>query len=165
MIVRAPEDEVAVAKRTGWGVLGEAFHPGSLSTFNRLLSKGDPITAERIAAIKAKNSNWREHEVFRTYCEDFANGKIRRKRGRPPQPTIVVRNVVAMQEYPVYLKLLQRWKRQGRRPSMLTLHYPALDFNGLNNCHAAAEIVQKKFRLPFTAETLLVKMSVERNRF
>ena len=146
-----------------FGVITEAFHTGSLSNFDRRLAKGQTIDAERIAAIKERNPAWREHEAFRAYCDNFENGRIPRKRGRPRQPRFPLRYMVASVEYPVYLKLLQRWRRQGRRDSMLARHYSHLDLSLLDDCHTAAEIVRAKVRLPHSAGRLLVKMSEERH--
>jgi hypothetical protein len=46
---------------------------------------------------------------------------------------------------------------------MLVRHYSHLDLSLADDCHAAAEIVRAKFRLPHSAERFLVKMSEERH--
>lgn len=145
-----------------FGAIIRAFHPGSLMNFANKRAKGLIVDAEQITAIKENNPAWQEHEDFSTYCDEFARGRIRRPRGRPKKP-LSVRYKVASVEYPVYLKLLQRWRRQGRRDSMLARHYSGHQLTLHDDCHAAAEIVRTKFRLPFSAERFLVKMTEERH--
>jgi hypothetical protein len=147
---------------TDFGLITKVFHPGSLINFTNKRAKGLIVDAEQIAAIKERNPDWQKHEAFNTYCDDFARGRIRRPRGRPKQRASV-RYMVASVEYPVYLRLLQRWRRQGRRDSMLAKHYSGHQLSLLDDCHAAAEIVRAKFRLPFSSERFLVKMSEERH--
>lgn len=146
-----------------FGPITEGFHIGSLTSFSYRLAKGLSVDAERIAAIKVRNPSWREHEAFRTYCEDFENGRIRRKPGRPRQSRSDLYYMIASLEYGIYLRLLRRWRRRGTRNSMLARHYADPNLVLLDDCHAAATIVRDKLCLGYSAGRLLDKMSAERH--